>query len=71
MPTEGKAVRTCELHSPYGAGRRIGLAPQHGVCSLLPGGTVAGDMARGAAVVAAGGWDGKQPGGRGYKSVRN
>jgi len=43
----------------------------HGVCSLLPGGTVVGDIARRAVVVAAGGWDEKQPAGRGYKYARN
>lgn len=45
--------------------------PRRGVCSLLPGGTVAGDVARGPGVIAAGGWDGKQLGGRGYKSATN
>lgn len=38
--------------------------PCHGVCSLLPGRTMAGDTVRGAVVIAAGGWDGKQPGGQ-------
>lgn len=38
---------------------------------FLPGGTTAGDMARGTVVVAAGGWNRKQSGGRGYKSSRN
>lgn len=67
-PTEGKAVRTCGFCMEQADGS---VWLHHGVCSLLPGGTVAGDMARAAVVIAVGGWDGKQPRGRGYKSARN
>lgn len=63
MLTEGRAVRACVLHTPYGAAGWT-VWPCWGVCSILPHGTMAGDVVRGSVVIAAAGWDGKQPGGQ-------